>query len=78
MYIFYTYSQAYLEGKKPSAPEGMQAEKPNIPEDLVCSICNDLLTDTVMVPCCGTSFCDECKLFILLCLHCTQFYILVS
>lgn len=37
-------------------------EKPQeIPEDLVCNICKDLFTDAVMIPCCGTSFCDECK-----------------
>ncbi|KAK9878753.1 hypothetical protein WA026_023733 [Henosepilachna vigintioctopunctata] len=40
--------------------------KPDIPEDLVCSICSDLLTDAVMIPCCGNSFCDECIRFFLL------------
>jgi hypothetical protein len=24
-------------------------------------VCKDLLTDAVMIPCCGNSFCDECK-----------------
>ena len=27
---------------------------------MVCSICKDLLTDAVMIPCCGNSFCDDC------------------
>ncbi|XP_044734609.1 E3 ubiquitin-protein ligase RBBP6 isoform X3 [Chrysoperla carnea] len=37
-----------------------EQQRPDIPEDLVCSICKDLLTDAVMIPCCGNSFCDEC------------------
>ncbi|KAI5651867.1 DWNN domain-containing protein [Phthorimaea operculella] len=39
---------------EPAAPE------PTIPDELVCSLCRDLLTDAVMIPCCGNSFCDEC------------------
>lgn len=39
----------------PAAPE------PTIPDELICSLCRDLLTDAVMIPCCGNSFCDECK-----------------
>ncbi|XP_026468823.1 E3 ubiquitin ligase PQT3-like [Ctenocephalides felis] len=34
--------------------------KVEIPEDLQCMICKDLLSDAVMIPCCGSSFCDEC------------------
>ncbi|XP_063698661.1 E3 ubiquitin-protein ligase RBBP6 isoform X2 [Culicoides brevitarsis] len=34
--------------------------KTEVPEDLICSICKDLFTDAVMIPCCGSSFCDEC------------------
>ncbi|KAJ8667352.1 hypothetical protein QAD02_009014 [Eretmocerus hayati] len=56
--------QAYKEGKKEKPPFGCTpepaAEKPEIPGDLVCTICKDLLTDAVMIPCCGTSFCDDC------------------
>ena len=29
-------------------------------------ICKDLLTDAVLIPCCGTCFCDECIRFALL------------
>ncbi|XP_066261966.1 E3 ubiquitin-protein ligase RBBP6-like isoform X2 [Euwallacea similis] len=49
--------QAYTQ-KQASAP--VQQLKPEIPEDLLCSICSDLLADAVMIPCCGNSFCDEC------------------
>lgn len=35
-------------------------KKQEIPEDLICSICKDLFNDAVMIPCCGSSFCDEC------------------
>lgn len=38
----------------------MGEEKQKIPEELICSICEDLFTDAVMTPCCGVSFCDEC------------------
>lgn len=36
------------------------SEKTEIPEDLICGICKNLFTDAVMIPCCGSSFCDEC------------------
>lgn len=49
--------QTYTQ--KPAAPAPQEA-KPDIPDDLLCSICSDLLTDAVMIPCCGNSFCDEC------------------
>jgi hypothetical protein len=59
-------SQAYKEGKKERPPFQQEpepiVEKPEIPEDLLCNVCKDLLTDAVMIPCCGNSFCDECKL----------------
>lgn len=35
-------------------------KKQEVPDDLICSICKDLFTDAVMIPCCGSSFCDEC------------------
>jgi len=37
--------------------------KPNIPEELMCNLCQDLLTDAVLVPCCADSYCDDCELF---------------
>lgn len=36
-------------------------QEEEVPEDLVCNICKDLFTDAVMIPCCGGTFCDECK-----------------
>lgn len=56
--------QAY--NHKSSGPAPVQEPKPEIPEDLLCSICSDLLTDAVMIPCCGNSFCDECIRTVLL------------
>ncbi|CAH0564594.1 unnamed protein product [Brassicogethes aeneus] len=51
--------QAYNE--KPAPAQAQQEDSSTeIPEDLLCSICHDLLTDAVMIPCCGNSFCDEC------------------
>lgn len=35
-------------------------EKREIPEDLICTICKGIFKDAVMIPCCGSSFCDEC------------------
>ena len=57
---------AYREGKKERPPflpqpKTMEPEKPQIPLELKCRLCLDLMTDAVVVPCCGTSFCDECK-----------------
>jgi len=46
---------------KPQKKQETKVEKVVIPEDLLCSLCSDLLTDAIMMPCCGTSFCDECK-----------------
>lgn len=63
----YFFSEAYLASESaggadtptnaPAAPE------PNIPDELICSLCRDLLTDAVMIPCCGNSFCDECETY---------------
>ncbi|XP_022904042.2 E3 ubiquitin-protein ligase RBBP6 isoform X1 [Onthophagus taurus] len=51
--------QTYTQKQQPPPPS-IQEEQPEIPEDLICSICSGLLTDAVMIPCCGNSFCDEC------------------
>lgn len=56
--------QAYKEGKKERPPFSSDPEpiieKPEIPDDLLCNYCKDLLTDAVLIPCCGGAFCDEC------------------
>ncbi|XP_011291827.2 E3 ubiquitin-protein ligase RBBP6 isoform X1 [Musca domestica] len=46
-----------IESQEPLLEE---EKKQEIPEDLVCGICNDLFVDAVMIPCCGSSFCDDC------------------
>ena len=60
---------AYKLGKK-EKPPFVKSESPEpaeddddkkIPGELLCLICNNLLTDAVVIPCCGNSYCDECK-----------------
>lgn len=52
---------------KPDAAENESADfvlpavqNQEIPEDLICGICRDIFVDAVMIPCCGSSFCDDC------------------
>lgn len=65
--LFAFFRQAHLIGKKErppffdAEPPVMEPEpKKDIPSELMCSLCNDLLRDAVLIPCCGYSFCDEC------------------
>ena len=37
------------------------APNKKLPSELKCPMCNNLLTDAVLIPCCGTSYCDDCK-----------------
>lgn len=37
-------------------------EEEPIPDELICLLCKDLLVDAVVIPCCGNSYCDECKI----------------
>ena len=59
--------EAYRLGKKEKPPfleseksDPVEEEK-NIPGELLCSLCKDILRDAVVIQCCGNSFCDECK-----------------
>ncbi|KAI7687288.1 E3 ubiquitin-protein ligase RBBP6 [Sarcoptes scabiei] len=58
---------AYKEIKKEKPPfaenenEAESEPKIEIPSDLQCTLCKNLLQDAVLIPCCGNSFCDECK-----------------
>ncbi|CAG7818828.1 unnamed protein product [Allacma fusca] len=49
---------AYMEKDKPVAKP--PPPKPKIPDELVCTLCDDLMTDALMVSCCATSYCDDC------------------
>ena len=59
-------AEAYAIGKKekppflPEEPSPPSEKGDPIPEDLLCLICKDIMTDAVLVPCCGNSYCDEC------------------
>uniref|UniRef100_A0A8C5BWJ2 DWNN domain-containing protein n=1 Tax=Gadus morhua TaxID=8049 RepID=A0A8C5BWJ2_GADMO len=60
-------AEAYAQGKKerpPFVPRDQSAsedESDPIPDELLCPICNDLMSDAVVIPCCGNSYCDDCK-----------------
>ncbi|GIX75983.1 e3 ubiquitin-protein ligase RBBP6 [Caerostris extrusa] len=63
--------QAYKEVKKEKPPFVRQEEpatepEAEMPEELLCMFCKDLLQDAVLIPCCGNSFCDECVRQVLL------------
>ncbi|KAM6905355.1 E3 ubiquitin-protein ligase RBBP6 [Xenentodon cancila] len=59
-------AEAYAIGKKEKPPfvpqEQAKSEEEDepIPDELLCLICHDLLSDAVVIPCCGNSYCDEC------------------
>ncbi|XP_073350339.1 uncharacterized protein [Pagrus major] len=60
------HAKAYAIGKKEKPPFVLQ-EKPEpedeedpVPNELLCLICHDLLSDAVVIPCCGNSYCDDC------------------
>ncbi|XP_034047271.1 E3 ubiquitin-protein ligase RBBP6-like [Thalassophryne amazonica] len=36
-----------------------ESEEP-LPNELLCPICEELLSDTVIIPCCGSNYCDDC------------------
>ena len=59
---------AYEKGKKEKppfikshSPERRVSDEKMIPGELLCTLCSDLLSDAVVIPCCGNSYCDECK-----------------
>jgi hypothetical protein len=67
LFIFVVvFSEAYKEVKKEKPPflpnsDYNEVGLPEIPDDLKCSLCQDLLQDAVLIPCCGNSYCDECN-----------------
>lgn len=58
---------AYAIGKKerpPFVPQEKPMSEPEedpVPDELLCLICRDLLSDAVVIPCCGNSYCDDCE-----------------
>ncbi|CAO2588209.1 E3 ubiquitin-protein ligase RBBP6 [Lemmus lemmus] len=59
-------AEAYAIGKKEKPPllpeESSSSSKEDdpIPDELLCLICKEIMTDAAIIPCCGNSYCDEC------------------
>ncbi|XP_064632657.1 E3 ubiquitin-protein ligase RBBP6-like [Lineus longissimus] len=61
-------AMAYQKGKVERPPFAPRKKSPprkpkpeeKIPTELLCQLCNDILNDAVVIPCCGNSYCDEC------------------
>ncbi len=56
------YRQSKIDKPDWDAQEPSIASMPKveIPEDLKCPVCKDLLRDAVMTPVCACAICDEC------------------
>jgi hypothetical protein len=50
------------DNEAPTEEAVAEAEQSNLPDisDLQSPICKKLLTDAVVTPCCGDSYCDNC------------------
>ncbi|XP_067279671.1 E3 ubiquitin-protein ligase RBBP6-like isoform X2 [Pseudorasbora parva] len=59
-------AEAYTVGMKakrlfPDQPSSSSSSSEDpVPGSLLCLICKDLLTDAVTIPCCRSSYCDQC------------------
>ncbi|NXJ58035.1 RBBP6 ligase, partial [Spizaetus tyrannus] len=57
--------EAYTRRKKekppflPEEPSSSSSDDP-IPDEILCLICKEIMTDAAIIPCCGNSYCDEC------------------
>ncbi|XP_049653233.1 E3 ubiquitin-protein ligase RBBP6-like [Accipiter gentilis] len=57
--------EAYARTKKekppflPEEPSSSSSDAP-IPDEILCLICKEIMTDAAIIPCCGNSYCDEC------------------
>lgn len=63
------HAEAYLYGKKPTLPSASstvnhdkksQESTKELPDFVKCGACNELITDCVIVACCGNSGCSDC------------------
>ena len=61
VYLSNAYEQAAM--KKRAQPGVVESEKV-IPPEYYCPICKKIMNNAVVVPCCGESFCDTCKLMV--------------
>uniref|UniRef100_A0A1A7W9D9 Retinoblastoma binding protein 6 n=1 Tax=Iconisemion striatum TaxID=60296 RepID=A0A1A7W9D9_9TELE len=59
-------AEAYAVGKKEKPPfipleqPKCESKEDPIPAEFQCLMCHDLLGDAVVIPCCGSSYCDDC------------------
>ena len=59
---------AYAQGKREAAPfsdaeaktASVDTSANEMPAELLCPLCRDIMTDASLITCCGNSFCDEC------------------
>ena len=50
-----------MKGKTGTTSAAIEAPKEmEIPPELICSICKEVVKDAVIIPCCGESFCYDC------------------
>ncbi|NXQ85776.1 RBBP6 ligase, partial [Nyctibius grandis] len=60
-------AEAYARGKKekvPFLPEELPSSSSSsedpVPDELLCLICKEIMMEAAVIPCCGSSYCDEC------------------
>ncbi|KAL4624478.1 E3 ubiquitin-protein ligase RBBP6-like, partial [Arapaima gigas] len=51
--------EAYAQ-EKIKLPVLLKENEDPAPEELLCCICKQLVTDAALIPCCGNSYCDNC------------------
>ncbi|XP_043097544.1 E3 ubiquitin-protein ligase RBBP6-like, partial [Puntigrus tetrazona] len=52
---------AFSPQNEPATSTSSSSSSDPVPATLLCLICKDLLNDAVMIPCCRSSYCDECE-----------------
>ncbi|NXF37204.1 RBBP6 ligase, partial [Nyctibius bracteatus] len=65
-YVIPIINEAYASRKKeerhflPEEPASSSSSDDPVPDELLCLICKELMTDAAVIPCCRNSYCDEC------------------